>query len=374
MKQIVAMVCLLALVLTGCGSNTGEGSEPTSTPSTAKTYTEESFVLLPEECIEEDTVLTQNLQTNQQGEPALYQITETYDENDEAYAAIMEYTLTADGNWQTKERFRKALTNRLEDEPMETNISHITRGDDGNLYALLQIGEIDDTYGMPLGEESEEDPVSYSVLIFDENQNTFQEVKLQTTAEMDGQELDLASEYEVTNFHVKEDGTLFLVFNGTIAMWFDPTGGTQTNFCDSISDSAFVKNVGYGESEIVYYSTSRAKFGVLDADSLTLSAEIGDDIPEENRKYEWYFDTDTESWQMYAFNQSGLYLLSDFGKKASTVALSTTGSFDSLEDADVYDILVGGNEELYLLLRRKGEDSTGYDESWEYGVAAYTAK
>lgn len=375
MKRIAAMLCFLALVLTGCGSNAGEGSEPASTPSAAKQYTEESFVLLPEECVEEDTVLVQELQSNQQGEPALYQLTEAYDENDEAYLAITEHTLTKDGNWQTKEYFRKALTKRIESEQMETHISDITRGDDGNLYALLRIGETEDTNRMPFLEEGvDEVPPSYSVLIFDENQNTFQEVKLQTTAEMNDQEVDIASEYSVTNFHVKEDGTLFLVFNGTIAMWFDPSSGTQTNFCDSISDSAFVKHVGYGESEIVYYSTSRAKFGVLDAESLTLSAEMGDDIPEENRKYEWYFDTDTESWQMYAFNQSGLYRLSDFGEKASTMALSAAGSFDSLEDAVVYDILVSSEEELYLLLRRTGEDSTDYEESWEYGVVQYVAQ
>lgn len=373
MKRIVAILCLFVLVLTGCGSNAGEGSEPTSTPSTAKQYTEESFVLLPDESLYEEDVLSAKLQTNQQGEPALYQMVTSYDEDDEPYAAITEYTLNGEGNWQTKEYFRKALTKRLKDEQLEVSFPYITRGDDGNLYTLMMVGE-GSTNDLPWGDDTEKDPVTYSVLILDENSNSFQEVKLQTTAELDGTEVDYASEFSVTEFHVTEDGTFFLVFDVSRAMWFDSSSGTRTNLCESIADSAFGKNVGYGESEIVYYSMSAKKFRVLDAESLTLSSEFGEEIPEENRTYEWYFDTDAENWQMYAFNQSGLYRLSDFGKNASTTALSANGSFDSLEDAAIYDILVGDNEELYLLLRCRGEESTDYDESWEYGVAKYTAK
>ena len=196
-------------------------------------------------------------------------------------------------------------------------------------------------------------------------------MKLQTKAEVDGAEVDFAVEYDVSEFHVREDGTYFLVFNGASAMWFDSATGVQTNLCESIADSAFGKRVGYGESEIVYYSVAKKKFGVLDAESMTLTSEFGDDISEENRNYEWYFDTDAANWQMYAFNQSGLYRFSDFGQKTSATCLSVQGNFDSLADANIYDILVGPNEELYLLVRQASEEGAVGESSWDFGVIKY---
>lgn len=377
MKRMIALFCMMALVLTGCGGGTSGDSEATSTPSAGKAYREETYVSLPDENLlyEDDTLNVTDLQTNLQGEPALYQYVTDTDENDESFAAIYEYTLNADGNWQTKECVRKALTKTVMDivekEMKDVDIPFITRGDDGNLYALLKVTE--PGIQNPMAKKEERLPCQYFALVIDESGNALQKVKLQTKVDVEGTEVDYATEYDVTQFHVTEDGTYFLVFSGSGAMWFDSASGTQTNVCESIADSAFGKKVGFGESEVVYYSTAKKKFGVLDSDTLTLSSEFGDDIPEEYRKYEWYFDTDTTNWQMYAFNLSGLYRFSDFGKKTSATRLSANGSFDSLADANIYDILVGANQELYLLVRKSPEGETG-EQSWEFGVLKYTAK
>lgn len=379
MKRMVAVLCSIALIMTGCGESSGGNGEPTSTPATGKKYQEQEYVSLPDENMvyDDEGLYVTDLQTNLQGEPALYQYVTDTDENDESFASIFEYTLNSDGNWQTKEYVHKALTKTVqkivEDEMKDVDIPFITRGDDGNLYALLQ-ARVPAEYENPMAKKEERFPCQYSVLVIDESGNTFQKVNLQTKVDVDGTEVDYAKEYDVTQFHVTEDGTYFLVFNGTNAMWFDSTTGTQTNVCESIADSAFGKKVGYGESEIVYYSMAKKKFGVLDSQTLTLSSECGDDIPEESRKYEWYFDTDTTNWQMYAFNLSGLYRFGDFGKKASATRLSATGSFDSLADANIYDILVGTNQELYLLVRKSPEGESTDEQSWEYGILKYEAQ
>ncbi len=375
MKRFLIYMCVLALALTGCGGEK-EADEATATPAQGKTYEEEEMVQVPEECIpDEGELLTTDLQVNQQGEPALYQMLMETDDDGEECAAIMEYTLNGDGNWQTKEICKEQLLKRLREETQYIlDFPYIRRGDDGNLYVLLRRSDGEQDAGRIMGQPQEEDRFcEYFLLSVDEANNRFSEVKLQTKITNDeGTEVDYAKEHDVTSFHVREDGTAFLVFSGASAMWFDSITGTQTNFCPTIADSAFGKKVAYGETQMIYYSSSHKLFGILDSDTLAVSSYFGKEIPEEDRKYEWYFDTDTTTWQTYAFNQSGLYLINDSGKKASAILLSGANNFDTLADADIYDVLIGAGEELYVLLRRPSEDDSNFDETlWEYGIVRY---
>lgn len=125
---------------------------------------------------------------------------------------------------------------------------------------------------------------------------------------------------------------------------------------------------------MVYYSLGKKKFIILDSDTLSETEEFGTEISEENRNYEWYFDVDTSQWQMYAFNQSGLYGISDFGKKASALRLSSQGDFDDLADADIYDVMVGNQQQVYVLIRYPQEGTDTSEENWEYAVAKYSVK
>lgn len=382
LKRFLIYMCVLALVLTGCGGEK-ESSEATATPAQGKQYKGDEIVQLPEECFADNgELLTTDLQVNQQGEPALYQMLEGADDDGEERAAIMEYTLNGDGNWQKKEICKKQLLKRLWEETQYIlDFPYIQRGDDGNLYVLMRSSDGEQGVDRMMGQPPAEDRFcEYSLLVVDEGNDSFREVKLQTKVTTDeGMEVDYAKEYDdVTSFHVKEDGTVFLVFSGASAMWFDSATGTQTNFCPTIADSAFGKNVAYGESQMMYYSSAHKLFGILDSDTLAVSSHFGKEIPEEDRKYEWYFDTDTTTWQTYAFNESGLYLLNDSGKKASAIRLSEVNSFETLADAHIYDILVraGGTlgEELYVLLQRENTDSSAAYESegaWECGIVKY---
>lgn len=378
MKQVAIIMCLVAVVLTGCGGDERESSEATATPGQGKQYVGADIALLPDESMyNEENLFTTDLQMNQQGEPALYQLRTEADSDEGEYAAIVEYTLNSDGNWQTKELCKKQLLKRLQGETQYfLEFPYIQRGDDGNLYVLLKSSDGEQGFDGAMGQPPREDRYcAYSVLAIDEGNDTFREINLQTkTTTEDETEVDYAREYDVTSFHIMEDGTFFLVFSGSSAMWFDGASGTQTSLCPTIADSAFGKNVAYGESQMIYYSTSSKLFGIIDSDTLAITSYFGEEISEDNRKYEWFFDTDTTTWQTYAFNQSGLYLINDSGKKASAMLLSQENNFDALADANIYDILVGDGEAVYVLLRRPSEDSTDYGESWEYGLVKYEAQ
>lgn len=374
MKRGIALLGVVVLILTACNSGSGgEDEVATSTPGQEKYYSEENMAVLPDETMYEgDLLLTNDLQINQQGEPTLYQFREETDDSGDEFAAIVEYSLNSDGNWKTKEICKKDILKRVKNETQHNlEFPFIQRGDDGNLYMLVKSFD-DDESGPMGGGDKEKVYCAYSVMAIDEGNDTLHEVKLQTKATNDaGEEIDYAREFDVTNFHVMEDGTYMLVFSGSAALWFDGATGTQTNVCTTIADSAFGKNVAYGESQILYFSGSSKLFGILDSDSLELISNFGKEIPEENRKYDWYFDTDTTTWQTFAFNQSGLYRISDFGKKASAILLSSRGNFDNLANANIYDVLVGANEELYILVRRPVQDDESSDLSWEFGVLKY---
>lgn len=375
MKRIVAVICVAVLILTACGSAKEDKQDVNKKQDQRKHYALVQTAVLPDESMYDgDTLLTTKVQTNWQGEPAIYQLRAGTNEDGEEYTALVEYSLNGDGNWQKKEYCKKALMKQIRNE-VSHNIDYpfVQRGDDGNLYVLVKRFDDDPN---PWGGSSDEKPYcAYSVLVIDEEKDSFREVRLQTkTTNEKGEEIDYAREYDVNVFHVMEDGTFFLAFSGASAMWFDGETGTQINLCPTIADSAFGKNVAFGESQIIYFSSANKRFGILDSDSLTVSSYFGDEISEENRKYEWYFDTDATTWQTYAFNQSGLYRISDFGKKASTIMLNSEGDFDDLANAAVYDVLVGTNEELYVLLRRQEEKGDDQAEDWQFAVVKYQAQ
>lgn len=60
--------------------------------------------------MDEDEIQVTDLQTNAEGEPALYQYAVGSDDEDDTGCSIYEYTLNSAGDWQTKQYGRKALT------------------------------------------------------------------------------------------------------------------------------------------------------------------------------------------------------------------------------------------------------------------------
>lgn len=110
MKRLLAMLCVGAMLVTGCGSGGSEMSEPTEKPSQGNKYVEQDFYSVPDELLDEDEIQVTDLQTNAEGEPALYQYAVGSDDEDDTGCSIYEYTLNSAGDWQTKQYGRKALT------------------------------------------------------------------------------------------------------------------------------------------------------------------------------------------------------------------------------------------------------------------------
>ncbi len=372
MKRLLVMLCVGAMLVTGCGSGGSKTSEPTEKPSQGNKYVEQDFYSVPDELLDEDEIQVTDLQTNAEGEPALYQYAVGSDDEDDTGCSIYEYTLNSAGDWQTKQYGRKALTKLVKKQWRALWILWTFPIFHGEMMEIsMPLCRLNCMMKMQILLKNKVVRVNTISLPLMKIQMRCKKTKLQTKVEENGSETDYAKEYDVTEFHVTEDGTPMLVFNSSSAMWFDSVSGTRTNLCESVSDGAFSKRVGYGENEIVYYSMSKKKFGVLDSQTLSRTSEFGDDISEDNKKYEWYFDSDTTNWQMYAFNLSGLYRFSDFGQKTSATRLSADGNFDSLADDVIYDVLVGANQELYLLVRRTNESQIESETTYDSGVIKY---
>jgi hypothetical protein len=110
----------------------------------------------------------------------------------------------------------------------------------------------------------------------------------------------------------------------------------------------------------------------LDLDTLTITKTFGGEIEESDRKKEWHFDSNTENWELYGFNLSGLYAIKQMGKNASLQKISRDGAFDTLEDVTVFDILVDDEQNLYVLLRRQQQDTNAVNADWEFGVMKFS--
>lgn len=365
-KILCAVFCVTALMLCGCGEKEPDEKQLHRSSQTF-TYEESDFAALPtDEIVTPEGMLTvSTLQRDRENRPAMYIPEEGLDEGD-YYQRITGYSLNKDGSWESKEIDRKSLTKRVRKVDVDWlySIPYVLRGDDGELYALLQLVPADS------GELEKKTSVKYSVLHLDEEKDAFSEIPLR---------LDDVSLEKVTitpdilsQFHVLEDGTFFFVFGKRTAIQFDAQTGAPNAVCETVPGNAFAQNVGFGNREFVFYSSSDKLLGVLDLDTMTVGKSFGEDVEENYRKRVWFFDTHSDDWSMFAFNTSGLYTILRRGKTTAIERISKEHSFDSLEDVTIYDVLVDEGKNVYVLLRKKMEGSYDYQSSWEFGVARFS--
>lgn len=379
MKKMKKSICMMffagmmGIALCGCGEEEGNAAVSTQ-PETVK-YEETDFAVLPDESITtpEGMLTVNTLQRDREDRVAMY-VPEMGMEDGEYYQQVTEYALDQNGNWERKNICEKSLTKRVikQGGSWINSIPYVIRGDDGELYALLQM-EWPVTVGEEPTEEDEESTpsVRYSVLQLDEEQDQFYEVSLRLE-DRSLSEVD-TSPAMLKKFHVMEDGTLFFVFGNRSAVQFDADSGAPVAVCENIPDNAFAQNVCYGDKQFVFYSLSNKLLNILDLDTMTITKTFGEDVPEDDRKKEWCFDTHTNDWNMFGFNLSGLYSIRPVGKNVSIQKLSRDGSFDKLEDATIYDIQVDEEKNVYILLRKRPDDSYDYQNAWEFGVYKYSA-
>lgn len=364
----VLLSCLMGVLLCACGE---EDNTPVALPKQQGTvnYEETDFAVLPDESIvsPEGMLTTSTLQRDREGRLAMYIPEQGMDEG-EPYQQVTEYVLGKDGNWERKDICAKSLTKRVfkSKESWIYSMPYVIRGDDGELYVLLQM-EWPDVEG-----DSEEDvrATRYSVLQLDEEQDEFYEVSIRLD-DRSLSEID-TSAGALKMFHVLEDGTLFFAFGNRNAVQFDADSGAPVAVCENVPDNALVGNVGYGDKQFVFYSTSNKFLNILDLDSMTVVNTFGEEIQEDYRKREWYYDTHAEDGSIFGFNTSGLYSIRLAGKKVTVQKISRDSSFDSLADATIYDVLVDDEKNIYILIRKRPEGSYEYQDLWEFGVYKFS--
>lgn len=368
-KQILLgmVFCLTTFLIGGCGEEK-KGEDTIQQTQKTLTYEESDFAALPDQDIvtPEGVLEVSTLQRDREGRLAMYVPEQGMDDGD-YYEQVTEYALNSDGSWERKNICEKSITKRVFKSKGSWiySMPYIIRGDDGELYALLQMD-------WPDVEEDEDGTPStqYSVLQLDEEQDQFYEIALRLDdRSLEG--VDTSADV-LSKFHVLEDGTLFFVFGNRTAIQFDADTGAPVAVCENIPDNAFAQNVCYGEKEFIFYSSSSKLLGVLDLETMTVARNFGEEIEESYRKREWLFDTHTDDWTMYGFNTSGLYSIRLTGKNASIQRISRDNSFDSLTDVTLYDALVDENQNVYVLIRKKAEDSYEYQNMWEFGVAKFS--
>lgn len=373
MKRLVALCSIImVLVLTGCGSDNGEATDTIKKVET-KQYKETNVYSIPNENMaEQDTLVSKTLERNLEGKLAMYCLEKGYDEDGLPYASVLEYTLDPEQDWQKEKVIcKESLTALVQENMGQTfHMPFIIRGDDGCLYALLERASVrPDIKVDGWGTDDDDMMYEYSMLQLDEEDDVFYETKFELSTLLGENETYFTD--KVNKFHVLEDGTPNVVFASGKVVHFDVDTGEPTDVFTGIDDRAFSGNVGYNNSGIFYYSTEKKMFGMLDSQNMEVLQHFGDEISEENRTFQWYFDTQVETWNMYALNQSGLYRLEDSGKKITATCLSMQRSFEALGDRIVYDVLVDENEVVYVLAGEEvGEPYEA--QYWSFYVTQYS--
>ncbi|MCH5252178.1 MAG: hypothetical protein J1F22_04325 [Lachnospiraceae bacterium] len=367
-KKLLAIFLAATFLFSGCEGAKPEEEQATPLPKETVKYRQIDFYKMAEEEVVEfnGEPKTRFLQRDMLGRPALYVLEAGRDDTESKYGQILEYALTEGGEWEMKVICMKSLSKRFKQEEDAGIITRfIIRGDDGNLYGLVQFTE-----RMDSGPEQ----YRFSVLKFDEGQDSLEEIKLQFEGE-NGDVSEHTLSNDVSNFRVLEDGTPVLMMDNTTQIHFDSESGAILIKNDDVPVEMFEKNIGFGESEIIYYSTGKKLFERRNLETMSAEGDFGEEVPEEKRGRDWYYDTHTEEWQMYVFNTYGLYRLGEMGKEMMLTPVSSEGSFDGLTDTIIYDVMVDSKEDVYLLVSRASEsEAMSYDEEREFGVIQYSSR
>ena len=367
-KKIVAMFLAVTLIFSGCGEQKTEENKATPLPTGAAKYREVDFYRITEEELVEynGEPKTRFLQRDMTGRPALYVLEAGRDDTEKKYGQILEYALTGKGEWEMKVICSKSLTKRIKNEENAgISMKYIVRGDDANLYGLLQFREQTDN-----GSER----YRFSVFKFNEEKDSLEETRLQFTGE-DGRTSEYTTSNTISNFRVLEDGTPVLMMDNSRQLHFDVESGTIRTQNNDVPIEMFEKNIGFGESEIIYYSSDKKIFEKRNLETMSAEGDFGEEIPEEKRGRDWYYDTHTEDWQMYVFNTYGLYRLGEVGKKTVLTPISGEGSFENMEGTVIYDMLVDSKEDVYLLVSRDaGQEEDSYETQGKFDVIRYSPR
>lgn len=367
-KRLVSVCLIFVLILSGCGSEAPETEEqdmeiPVQGENVS--YEMEALFLpneLPDEYGEEsdDDQNFRGFVADLQGKPAMY-ASSFLIENDEYLAEITRWTLKENNDWKEEvlcqNSFSEFLNTKYEQAKWKRfTLDNFHRGDDGSLYAIFtyyvkDVSEVD-------GESVDMETQILSILQIDEENDQIFETPLPDFTYSEQAERsfldDVSIAREFTNYHVFEDGKIVFIYTDS--------GGEFGRIVDG-ETGEIVKDLGnivngrrrfiFGESEIIFFSNEEKKFRVLSLPGLEEDNVFGTGLNEDVIGKDWYLYTNTETWEVFICNETGIYSVLSYQDSDEVECLTANSDMQDLtslseKEGTILDFFVGPEEDFYI--------------------------
>lgn len=385
-KRLVSIFLICILILSGCGSDETSGEDQDvvveNTENTENvSYEMESFLLpnsLPGEMTDEfgqegDSLYFKGFVADLHGTPAMY-VSSFVIEEEQYLAEVRRWTLMENNEWEEEavcqNSFSEFLNTKYEEAKWERfTLEHFHRGDDGSLYGIF-------TYYVKDAVEEQEVPTQtqiVSLLQIDEENDQIFETPLPdfTYSEKAEQTFldDVSTAREFTSYHVFEDGKIVFIYTdsgGEFGKIINgETGETEKDLGNIVKGR---KRFVFGESELVFFSNEEKKFRVLGLPGLEEDNVFGTGLSEDVVGRDWYFDMDTDTWQMYICNDTGIYSVVSYMDSDEVQCLTGNSNMQDLtslseREGAILDFFAGPEEDFYVCVSEMVE--AGEDEEEE---------
>lgn len=373
-KRVISIFLICVFVLSGCGSKDVEKDEH----ETQMASEEENVRYEIKELPVPDPLLSENTQgsdyigdtfegfvTDTTGAPAIY-YSDISREDEEYYATITRYTLNDNMDWVTEELCENSLNEFVNNKFEQTNwqwcsLDDFKRGDDGNLYGIF-IYAVKET-AMLEGEETEVISYKYLLLQIDEENDVIFDVPLDDVIQVQSAAVrggdDGSGEQWLTDYHIFEDGKVLLIggnAGGASGFLVDGESGKLISELGNIVNGK--KRFAYGESEVVFFSNGPNLFQVYGIPGLEQENMFGSLLDQEVIGKDWHFYVNTDIWQLYLCNITGIYKVENYQSSDVVDCLTKNTDLSEVftEGAEIVCFLVGDEEDFYLCLQQTIEE------------------
>lgn len=386
-KRLVSIFLICILILSGCGSDESVREDqdmviPEDTENVS--YELESFSL-PQEMMDEwseesnGDLHFDGFVSDLQGMPAMYASSFVI-EDDEYLAEIRRWTLKENNGWNDEPLCQNSFSEFLNMKYEQTKwkrftLDHFCRGDDGSLYGIFTyyVNEV-------VEEDEQEIPMLtaiVSLLQIDEENDQIFETPLPdfTYSEKEEQSFldDVSIAREFTNYHVFEDGKIAFIYTDSGGEFGKivngETGETEKDLGNIVNGR---RRFVFGESEIVFFSSEEKEFRVLGLPGLEEDNVFGTGLSEDVVGRDWHLNTNTDTWQMYICNDTGIYSVVSYMDSDEVECLTANSDMQDLtslseRDGMILDFFVGQEEDFYICISETAEveDEDGVGEMIE---------
>ncbi|MCM1244474.1 MAG: hypothetical protein NC293_02390 [Roseburia sp.] len=371
MKRLVSIMLICVLVLSACGKQEteGEGEKDLQMKETVEPYQVKEMPL-PDPLILDNSDGSDYIGNTFSGfvadleeKPGIYYSNFSF-EAEEYVATISRWSLDEEGNWLSEELCENSLSEFLNQkyeqlEWQRCKVENFRRGDNGSLYAVF-------TYYMKEtkvveGEDTDMIRQKYSILEIDEENDHIFEVPLEigpAALNAIGYEWEPAVDW-LGDYHIFEDGSIFILSTDSGGGYGYLVDGETGQVIDEVGNVVTGKRkFAFGESEIIFYSNEKKRFQVLSFPELEEQNTFGSELDDSVLGKEWSFYVNSDTWQVYLCNKSGLYRAAGYQNSDEVEWLTERTDMSEVEQADseILDLFVGADEDFYICMMEATEE------------------